>query len=452
MILTQEKTSVKDDALANAGVGDTLKVAENGNFWGAFKTADGASKFAQLQQAEPINASTVTTLTINPATMMMAVALYSIDQKLDKIEEMQRQIIDFLVCENESQIEADVQMLSRIISKYKFNWDNEHYVASNHKMVLDIQRKALQNIRSCQKQVSALLEKKQLFLAQNNVENTFVDMKKKFKYYRMALYTYSLASLLEIMLGGNFREEYICTVKTDIEQFSIDYRNFFETVDERISDKLASLIEPFTVGCRAARRGMIPCGKEQYVVGQNAVVFGCGTIGIAAAVALKHFGMEKVMICDRSEFRLKLAEQLGFAVCNTASENFETAAVSYFGMALSLNGAVADIDCWLDAAGAENILDDFLRLGKIESRFVSVAVNNKPREIDLLHMTYAQQSIIGSGGYMPEDVRDVQEIMASGKWNLESIITHEFSLDALEQAIRTASDVNHAGNVVIKMS
>lgn len=161
-------------------------------------------------------------------------------------------------------------------------------------------------------------------------------------------------------------------------------------VDDCISDKLASLIEPFTVGCRAARRGMIPCGKEQYVAGQNAVVFGCGTIGIAAAVAFKHFGMEKVMICDRSDFRLSLAEQLGFAVCNTASENFETSAVSYFGTAPSLNGTVASIDCWLDAAGAESILDDFLRFGKIESRFVSVAVNNKPRTIDLLHMTYAQ--------------------------------------------------------------
>ena len=29
--------------LANAGVCDVLKVAKNGNFWGAFKTADGAS-------------------------------------------------------------------------------------------------------------------------------------------------------------------------------------------------------------------------------------------------------------------------------------------------------------------------------------------------------------------------------------------------------------------------
>ena len=43
------------------------------------------------------------------------------------------------------------------------------------------------------------------------------------------------------------------------------------------------------------------------------------------------------------------------------------------------------------------------------------------------------------------------EIMASGKWDLERIITHEFPLNELEQAIRTAGDVDHAGNVVIIM-
>lgn len=222
-------------------------------------------------------------------------------------------------------------------------------------------------------------------------------------------------------------------------------------VDERISDCLASLIEPFTVGCRAARRGMIPNGKGSYISGQNAVVFGCGTIGIAAAVAFKYFGMDKVMICDRSDFRLNIAKELGFAVCNTETESFEEKSREYFGTAPSLGGATADIDCWLDAAGAESILDDFLKLGKIESRFVSLAVNNKPRNIDLLHMTYAQQMLIGSGGYMPEDVRDVQRIMTCGKWDLERIITHEYPLDELAQAIRTAGDVEHAGNVVIKM-
>lgn len=223
------------------------------------------------------------------------------------------------------------------------------------------------------------------------------------------------------------------------------------TVDERISDRLASLIEPFTVGCRAARRGMIPAGEGHYVAGQNAVVFGCGTIGIAAAVALRHFGMSKVMLCDHSEFRLGLARELGFEVCNTASEDFMERSCAYFGTAPSLDGPTANIDCWLDAAGATGILEDFQRLAKIESRFVSVAVNNEPRSIDLLRMTYAQLSVIGSGGYMPEDVADVQKIMASGRWDLERIITHEFALDDLERAIRTAADVDHAGNVVIRM-
>lgn len=222
-------------------------------------------------------------------------------------------------------------------------------------------------------------------------------------------------------------------------------------IDERISDRLACLTEPFTVGCRAARRGMIPNGKRTYVSGQSAVVFGCGTIGLAAAVAFSYFGMAKVMICDHSDFRLNIAKELGFAVCNPATESFEERAAAYFGTARSLTGETANIDCWLDAAGAERILQDFMRLGKIESRFVSVAVNKEPRSLDLLHLTYAQQSIIGSGGYLPEDVEDVQKIMSCGKWDLERIITQEFSLEEIELAIRTAADVHHAENVVIKM-
>lgn len=221
-------------------------------------------------------------------------------------------------------------------------------------------------------------------------------------------------------------------------------------VDSGISDKLACLIEPFTVGCRAARRGMIPCSNNEYVKGQNAVVFGCGTIGIAGAVAFKHFGMNKVMICDKSELRLSVASKLGFEVCNIAKEDFAAHARKYFGTAGSLKGATADIDCWLDAAGAESILDDFQNLGKINSRFVGVAVNNAKRSIDLLGMTYAQQSIIGSGGYMPEDFYDVSSIFSSGKYNLESIVTHEFCIDDLALALQTAADTDKAFSVVIK--
>lgn len=214
-------------------------------------------------------------------------------------------------------------------------------------------------------------------------------------------------------------------------------------IPDEIPDKIACLIEPFTVGCRAARRG-------QPKQGEKAVVFGCGTIGLAAAITLKYFGLDKVMICDMSDFRLNIAENLGFEVCNSGKENFSDKAKEYFGKAPSLKGETADIDIMIDAAGAETILDIFFEQGKIESRFVAVAVNNAVRGVDLLHLTYSQKSIIGSGGYMPEDVRDVLAIMKSGRWDIESIITHEYPIDELDAAIRMAADVDKAFNVTIK--
>lgn len=218
--------------LANAGVGDTLKIAQNGNFWGAFKCADGTSKFAQLQSAGPLTATSTATVPIDPATMLMAVALFSIEQKLESIAEMQKQILTFLEVEKESEIEADVETLVSMISKYKYNWDNEHYLQSNHKMVLDLQRTARKNMLSYQKQVTEVLNSRQLVVAQMKVKATLKDLLKKFKYYRLSLYTFSLASLLEIMLSGNFKEEYITGIKEEIEALSMTYRDLYGKCSE----------------------------------------------------------------------------------------------------------------------------------------------------------------------------------------------------------------------------
>lgn len=213
--------------LANAGVGDVLKAAKNGNFWGAFKTAEGGSKFAQIQAAGPLSVSTNTVMPIDPATMMMAVALFSIEQQLKNIAEMGKQILQFLEVEKESEIEADVETLLNIIAKYKNNWDNEHFVASNHKMVLDIQRTARKNMNTYQKKVSEVLNSKKLINPQTKVNSSLKSFEKKFKYYRLSLYTFSLASLLEIMLSGNFKERYISGIKDEIRILSEKYRDQF---------------------------------------------------------------------------------------------------------------------------------------------------------------------------------------------------------------------------------
>ncbi len=213
--------------LVNAGAGDALKLAKDNNFWGALKCTDGTSKLAKLQSVNSVTQTSLTALPIDPATMMMAVALFSIEQQLGNIEEMQKQILSFLETEKESEIEADVETLVSMIGKYKHNWSNERCLQSNHKLVLDLQRTARKNILSYQKKIAEVLDSKQLFVAQAKVQSALNDLLKKFKYYRLSLYTFSLASLLEILLSGNFKEEYISGVKKEVETLSMDYRDLF---------------------------------------------------------------------------------------------------------------------------------------------------------------------------------------------------------------------------------
>jgi hypothetical protein len=213
--------------VANQESGDVLKMAKNGNAWGAMKTAAGGSKMVQLAESGPLTATSEVVAAVNPATMMMAVALFSIEQKLGDIEEMQKQILQHMEFEKESSVEGDVEQLMSIITKYKHNWDNDKFVASNYKMVNDIQRTARAHMISYQKEVNTLLDSKKFVLSQAQVNSKMSELLKKFKYYRLSLYTFALSSLLEIMLSGNFKEEYITGIKEEIEKCTETYRDLF---------------------------------------------------------------------------------------------------------------------------------------------------------------------------------------------------------------------------------
>lgn len=255
--------------LANADVGDALKVAKNGNFWGAFKTAEGGSKFAQLAEADSLSATSTAVMPINSATMMMAVALFSIEQRLSDMAEMEKQILSFLELEKQAEIEADVETLHNITTKYKYNWDNEHFIASNHKMVLDIQRTARKNMISYQKKIDEILCSKQILTAWMKVDAALKDMRKKFQYYRLSLYTYAMASLIEILLSGNFKEENISGIISEIEKFSMEYRDKFmqsSTYLEKLSKHSvgANVLKGAGTASKAVGRliGRIPVVKE----------------------------------------------------------------------------------------------------------------------------------------------------------------------------------------------
>lgn len=265
-------TTIATDGLftiANKVVGDTLKIAKNGNAWGAMKTAAGGSKMVQLAEVGPLTASSQAVAAINPATMMMAVALYSIEKQLGEIAETQKQILSFLEIKDEAEIEGDLETLTELITNYKHNWDKEIYVQNSHKMAMDIKRKARSNMISCQKKVAEVLSNNKLLVTQKQVKSAFRDLEKRFKYYRLALYTYSLASMMEIMLGGNYKEEYIAGIKDEIVKLSGTYRELFEKSSMYLEKLGSSAVEANvlkgigTVGKTVGKFiGSIPLVKE----------------------------------------------------------------------------------------------------------------------------------------------------------------------------------------------
>ena len=91
-----QTTTVKTDGLyrvVNAVTGDTLKKTKNGDFWGSIKKANGKSTMARLQEAGPIKAERVSVMPFDPVTLMVAAALFTIERKLDTIEDTQKQIL-----------------------------------------------------------------------------------------------------------------------------------------------------------------------------------------------------------------------------------------------------------------------------------------------------------------------------------------------------------------------
>lgn len=68
---------------------------------------------------------------ISPPMLFLTVALYSVNEKLDTIMDVQKEILSFLERDKESKLEGDLKTLSDVFNNYKYNIDNEKYISIN---------------------------------------------------------------------------------------------------------------------------------------------------------------------------------------------------------------------------------------------------------------------------------------------------------------------------------
>lgn len=213
-------------------------------------------------------------------------------------------------------------------------------------------------------------------------------------------------------------------------------------VSDKISNHVAAMLEPFAVGGQAA---ILSRPKP----GQNAIVYGAGVIGMAAAITLKYLGCDKVMLVNRSTYRLEIAKEMGFYTCSPVQQNLKETALEVFGPGFGIMGPTFNADIFVDATGSNDAFADFQRYGKLNAVYTIVGTHHEPMTFNPQMLMYASQRIQGSGGYTDQSVRLAMEIMESGNFELERLITQEYPLEQLEEAIIKASTSSESLKVMI---
>jgi threonine dehydrogenase-like Zn-dependent dehydrogenase len=215
-------------------------------------------------------------------------------------------------------------------------------------------------------------------------------------------------------------------------------------VNKDIPLNVAVLLEPFCVGTKGAR-------NVHPQPGESAIVFGAGIIGISAALMLKYWGLEQVMIVDISAYRLEKAEQFGLIPCNSAQEDLKEKAVEVFGKARVFMSDACGADCYIDALGLSVAIENFSALAKGGARLAVVGVHHEPITIaNQLGLIYGNWVIsgCGSGSYV-NHAPEVLRMMESSEFDLTNLISHQYSQEDIIDALEMAGNPQEAQKVII---
>ncbi len=237
---------------------------------------------------------------------------------------------------------------------------------------------------------------------------------------------------------GGF-SEYLYLPNIDLE----DVQPSVIKLDKSLGFKNLCLFEPFVVGTRAA--------EDLNAKGKTAIVIGSGFIGMSVAIMLKYFGCTKVMMIDFSDFRLQNAREFGLLTCNPKNEDLKARAIEEFGSRRCYGGEKCGADIYVDAIGIQPCIDYFEQLGCYGATFSIVGVHHKPGQFNMPSITYNNQIIKGCGKIPLVDAfKILTEMLKTTEIDISKLISHEFSLDEIEEALITHGKFDIAQKVAIK--
>jgi S-(hydroxymethyl)glutathione dehydrogenase/alcohol dehydrogenase len=183
-------------------------------------------------------------------------------------------------------------------------------------------------------------------------------------------------------------------------------------------------------------------------VGQSVVVFGVGGVGLCIAQAAQMVSANPVIAIDVVDAKLEMAKDFGATHCINSKKtpDIDKAIRDIVGA----NGA----DVIVETTGIARVIEQAYGLTQPKGRTILVGVPRKGDNISIYSLPLHFKKILtGSEGGDSEPHNDIPRyirLVQAGKFRLDGLITHEFPLARINEAIALVKE-GEAGRVLVTM-
>jgi L-iditol 2-dehydrogenase len=207
------------------------------------------------------------------------------------------------------------------------------------------------------------------------------------------------------------------------------HEDFAFALPDSVSDEAGALMEPLSVGVWA-------CQKANVSAGDRVLVTGAGPIGLLSAQCARAFGATEITVTDVNPDRLALArETAATRTINVADEPLEDSEV--------------EADALLECSGHPSSLN--AGITALRPAGTAVLVGMGPEEEGVVPLSLIQNRelwLTGTFRYANTYPTAIA-LAASGKVDLEAIITGHYGLDEAEAALRAGREDPTAVKVMV---
>ena len=230
---------------------------------------------------------------------------------------------------------------------------------------------------------------------------------------------------------------------TTFNDHAIVSENRLTVIPNDFDLKLAPLF-----GCAVTTAMGVINNDAQVKVGQSVVVFGIGGVGLNIIQSAGLVSSNPIIAIDLFNKKLEMAKRFGATHCFNSKETQDY--LARIRQVVGEKGA----DVVIDTTGNARVIETAYELTHPDGKTILVGVPRKGDNISIYSLPLHFKKVLkGShgGSVQPNlEIPRYVELIKRGKMSLEGIITHEFGLEDINDAL-SAIRRGETGRVVIKM-